>query len=408
VAIASDTTRRLEQLRAILAARRRQLDSDRARLAPDFNALQFLRTDEYGLSAIIRELLDPRGTHGQGASFLELFAKEHLADWKIEPAALGSAEPRLEESTRHIEASRRRIDICLQWQDSIVGIENKLHCAQEQEGQVEAYLEHLGKECSHHRLIYLTRDGSIPSEKSIPASGRVAALAADGPPTLRCIGAADLAKWVDRCAHVCEAERVRAFLHDVSDYIRTELLGEERMEEQRPVVDWSVSNAENFSAAMAVLRSQEAIRNRLFVKLKDHLVTDVARTPLLRAWHVGDCGDSGEPYQVWIRPTSNARYGIRYSLKEGIIGICPQDDRPHDRELEDVARALEARWKGKSSQRWPWFKDFEISGRTGEGLTRVLAKTLDPAGNNLAARVLGEFTRIAMLLDEKGLVLRLQ
>ena len=42
-------------------------------LARRFNALDYLRTDELGLSRIVGDLLDPGGTHGQGTGFLARF-----------------------------------------------------------------------------------------------------------------------------------------------------------------------------------------------------------------------------------------------------------------------------------------------------------------------------------------------
>ena len=56
----------------IASARRVELELDR-RLARRFNVLDYLRTDELGLSRIIADLLNPSATHGQGTLFLEWF-----------------------------------------------------------------------------------------------------------------------------------------------------------------------------------------------------------------------------------------------------------------------------------------------------------------------------------------------
>ena len=42
-------------------------------LARSFSALDYLRTDELGLSRIIGDLLDPSDSHGQRAHFLAMF-----------------------------------------------------------------------------------------------------------------------------------------------------------------------------------------------------------------------------------------------------------------------------------------------------------------------------------------------
>ena len=52
------------------AARAVQRELERL-LASRFNPLDYLRTDELGLSGIVADLLDPNGPHGQGGTFLE-------------------------------------------------------------------------------------------------------------------------------------------------------------------------------------------------------------------------------------------------------------------------------------------------------------------------------------------------
>jgi len=52
----------------LTAARRRELQLDRQH-ARRFNVLDYLKTDELGLSQIIADLLDPKATHGQGVFF---------------------------------------------------------------------------------------------------------------------------------------------------------------------------------------------------------------------------------------------------------------------------------------------------------------------------------------------------
>ena len=51
----------------------RELD---AHLARRFNVFDYLPTHEMGLSRIVADLLDPKGKHGQGASFLKLLIDE--------------------------------------------------------------------------------------------------------------------------------------------------------------------------------------------------------------------------------------------------------------------------------------------------------------------------------------------
>ena len=53
----------------LAAARHVERELDRV-LASRFNPLDYLRTDELGLSRILADLLNPNAAHGQGAAFL--------------------------------------------------------------------------------------------------------------------------------------------------------------------------------------------------------------------------------------------------------------------------------------------------------------------------------------------------
>ena len=59
----------------LAAAKRVERELDRV-LANHFNPLDYLRTDELGLSHIVADLLDPSARHGQGSMFLRRFLKK--------------------------------------------------------------------------------------------------------------------------------------------------------------------------------------------------------------------------------------------------------------------------------------------------------------------------------------------
>ncbi len=67
---------RLETARAL------EVELDR-HLARRFNVLDYVRTDELGLSKILADLFDPKGHHGQGTLFLQCFMEGlgKLTDW---------------------------------------------------------------------------------------------------------------------------------------------------------------------------------------------------------------------------------------------------------------------------------------------------------------------------------------
>ena len=82
-------------------------------LARRFNALDYLRADEHGLSRIVADMLDPRGTHGQGTGFLSellgLDGLDNAEERSKEPlrrAMQGGAHSRLWLWYRYLEEHR--------------------------------------------------------------------------------------------------------------------------------------------------------------------------------------------------------------------------------------------------------------------------------------------------------------
>ena len=143
----------------------RELDRS---LARKFNVLDYLRTNELGLSRIIADLLDPKGSHGQGVLFLRAFLEE-LGGFR---ETLGWPDLHSRTSVRCEEqiTGERRIDIVVR----IDGPDGETHClvlenkpyAHDQESQVRDYLKHVER-YDRFLLIYLSPRGEGPSESSI-------------------------------------------------------------------------------------------------------------------------------------------------------------------------------------------------------------------------------------------------
>lgn len=411
----SNATRWLNGMREILAVAHHYRDANRSRLAPDFNAIRFLHNNENGLSTIIADLLDPQGSHGQGSVFLTAFAAEWLADWKLGSAECEGAKVGVEQKTTHIAQSNRRIDIHLRVGDGVIGIENKLWGAAEQRDQVQAYLAHLGKTGARHRLLYLTRDGSPPSEFSIACDQRDAAMTSrDGTPrTLMLMDASTLAHWVDRCARACVSERVSAFLRDLADYVRIDVLGENSMDEQTAIVKWATTNPENLAAAIEVINARSAIYGDLFKRFKGMLATELRKDVLLRTWHIDTSEDLDRRYGgITVRPTEGAAFGFRLQFEQGnghdaVVGIVSSGDIPHNDRLEDVAKVLDGvLGLGKRSTVWPWYQSFEP--REWGNDAEVLASILDPEESGLAAHAARQIAGISSALNNERLLERLR
>lgn len=223
----------------IASARRVELELDR-RLARRFNVLDYLRTDELGLSKIIADLLDPGATHGQGSLFLErLFSV--LSDF----VDLGK-RPTLDSSYISVVVEKeiteqRKIDVFVQILDEespyVLAIENKPF-AGDQPRQVHDYLHYLQERFDNHfSLIYLSPRGEGPTEQSIALkelkanwterfrilsyAGLTEALQDDRFEPFR-IPQLSLVDWLNACRRDCKVDRLRWFLGDVAGFCQRE------------------------------------------------------------------------------------------------------------------------------------------------------------------------------------------
>ncbi len=180
--------------------------------APRFNVFDNIDPDENFLSAVIHDLLDPLGKHGQGTLFLDTF----LEAIGIPPERIFSPfRVKQEDQTLYCSSPARRIDITLEAGDWGIGIENKPFAMEGRE-QLKDYWVHLRRKYGQrYVLVYLSGDGSEPLSLSgddlsaLRAAGQFKSLAY---PT-------DLYRWLDRCCHDCKADKVRWFLLDFAAFV---------------------------------------------------------------------------------------------------------------------------------------------------------------------------------------------
>ena len=129
-----------------------------------FNIFHILRIGHLEVkthSPILGDLLNPKGSHGQGAAFLRLFLDQFgIKGFDAEsPTAKVDLEYHIGEVT---ERSGGRIDIVVtDGRGRRLFIENKIY-ASDQENQMERYWDY----DQNAHLFYLTRDGRLPSNRT--------------------------------------------------------------------------------------------------------------------------------------------------------------------------------------------------------------------------------------------------
>lgn len=188
------------------------------KLATKLNVLHLLPPGENGMSTLLRELLDPNGSHGQGDRFLLRFLEMIGLPRPSTPRAASVAT---EHYTRHGPAKGRWIDLLIRYDGYAIGIENKLW-AGDQQNQVRDYLEDVRRQGPDGAwLIYLTPDGRFPSEWSLSnedagsAGGSLRLLAYVSRETAQ----RDIVTWLADCNHICEAPKTREFLTDFEEHL---------------------------------------------------------------------------------------------------------------------------------------------------------------------------------------------
>ncbi len=241
-----------------IATRQRLLQERRAAagrtLAPDFSIFQFCRTDELGLSQLICWMLDPAGSHNQGAAFLgaffEIFDIDHRG-----LASLERACARPEVTTHAIRSSRRRMDIEVSCRGFTLAIENKPY-AGFQHRQLLDYCAHLEKTSPGAYALVVLKGRAQP----IPKAQLRPELLEDG----RLIEAsyAELARWVETCAERSAAEPVARFLREFAIHIHEEFLAGVTMEEQSIILE-ELKTPERRRVALDLITAAEGLYDQL-------------------------------------------------------------------------------------------------------------------------------------------------
>ena len=234
---------RLETARAL----DRELDRQ---LARRFNVLDYLRTDELGLSRVVADLLNPEGNHGQGAVFLQLLLDK--LGFKVD-GDISSSQVRTELTISTINGPRR-IDIAVVINEYYcLAIENKPY-AGDQPNQVEDYLKWLGGNYDKYLLIYLPPTGEGPAEHSIgdanldPCHFKIMPYQSANRDD-KC----DLVNWLADCRRNCDVDRLRWFLREVETFCQRRFGGKAMTDAESSVIkEFILSNDGRAKAAIAV------------------------------------------------------------------------------------------------------------------------------------------------------------
>ena len=210
----------LKQIREL-----KEEDEKRADTGEFFNVflIDGVRINEDTHSAILADLLNPNGSHRQGAVFLKHFLNLEslgLAD------SFNYSELEVFHAKRKATIEYGEIDILLEKKDyACIIIENKIHDADDQEGQLNRYYRYAEEEGfigDQIKLIYLTRYGKEPSEKSLRGVDGQEAL--DVSRVICMSYERDMVEWLEDCSKEVEAATetipIREVLSQYQDHVK--------------------------------------------------------------------------------------------------------------------------------------------------------------------------------------------
>ena len=215
-----------------------------------FNIFEMLgqSSREMTHSAFIAGLLNPKGNHNAGPSFLDLFLQRfNLTHFDSNSAEVivekDCGKEREDDKGNHLGG---RIDIYLRDNDeNIIVIENKIY-ASDQDYQLERYWNSTDRKAA---LIYLTLDGHQPSARSI---GNIT-----NPTDIRCVSYSEIKEWLKVCCHSEQCSE------DVKFAILQYMNNLDNLISEFELKRYITCSFENLRLSLAISNHADSIRNEM-------------------------------------------------------------------------------------------------------------------------------------------------
>ena len=238
-----DIAKLFERVRLIVATNQ----AENFKQGKEFNIfrIQGIASDEVKTCRFIRELLDPKGSHGQGTIFLQNFMEEVIKVDKLSFSIDDYKNARVvcEEQTSEM----RRIDIVIRIQNRIFPIEVKIY-AKDQDEQCFDYYKYVVEKDPGAKVYYLTLDGHEPSEKSKGklSEGDYICLSFDE----------DIIRWLNNCVKMQEIEQIYSVREIIIQFRNSinELTCIHREKYEMAIKDMIEESYDNVVAAMQIAK----------------------------------------------------------------------------------------------------------------------------------------------------------
>lgn len=269
--LVNKVSRKLEALQTAQSLYSRQL-------SPQFSIFDYINTDELGLSKILGDLLDPKGSHGQQATFLRLFIEHCLPSLYQQESPWQDFIAHLEDTSVHLEEltgksdSIRRMDIYLRnqvkGQSYGICIENKPYAADQPNQLTDYATELVNRQHTMWHIIYLSEVSDAPSEYSVRAE-TLKEWIEQGKFTA--VRFSQLIKWLQACQIECENHSVKEFMAELIKFIQKQFMGIQDMDKDNAVLDIINQDPNTIDASIKIANNVNHMKKQLIEKLKKDL-----------------------------------------------------------------------------------------------------------------------------------------
>lgn len=254
-----------------ILAHEKILKKERFQRGEDFNifSVMGMETSEVNThSAIVSSLLNPKGSHGCGDTFLKLFISiiPELKDFEF---GTEKAQSRVEVSIGHVSQDYEeggRLDILIESGGKAIIIENKIDAC-DQPHQMFRYYEYAEKHYKDkYKLIYLTKNGKLPSDNSIAGNGYTLQCSQD----YFCLSYAnEISRWIDLCIiNAIQKPLLRETLVQYKNLLN-KLTNQDMESTTRQELENICSQPENIESLMWIHEHIESIVNKI---MQSHFV----------------------------------------------------------------------------------------------------------------------------------------
>lgn len=349
-------------------------------------------------SSFLAELLDPRGSHGQGSIFLELFLRQlNIEDFEVEGAIVQKEQNAGRIDIEYLRGGRMDIVLSDKYKRGIV-IENKIYTG-DQKNQLSRYFEYC---VSNFRngfyILYLTLDGKKPSDWGL-------GLKSQDEKFQNCFAtisfASDILNWL-------EMSRVKVahsptLTHSIAQYAN--LLKELTCQSMKDAASREITEyvlKSGLDSITAVHNIHDEIYGAVNVKLmnmfKNQILEIADELPLkLDNERIDGLGDFESGFYFRDPSWRHMRIGFEFAGKQewatqlcyGITGITWGARVPYDNKMFVPLGVSE-----DSTDTWPWWKYFDIRNWNSLAFRKVVDGTLKAEVKGLVARLKTEIVSL--------------